>query len=235
MLTAPSLDRLHELDPELAAALGNVPVPIRPVRRGPMTLPPGRTDPLLGAVLVDGLVAQEVLLADNVSHELLGPGDVLLPWPDDDPTALVPAQARWTAFAPARLALVHARLAVVAPDVTRVLVRRAAERSRRQSLAQAVAQLNGVDRRVLALFWLLAERWGRVTRDGVAVQVSVPHRVIAGLVGARRPTVSSALIRLQAEGRLVRRAADWLLTGDPVGAPAADVVRIIAVRNAHAA
>jgi DNA-binding FadR family transcriptional regulator len=99
----------------------------------------------------------------------------------------------------------------------------------RRSITQAISQLNRVDRRLLALFWHLAERWGRVSRDGIAVPLVLSHRLIGELVGARRPTVSTALAELAREGELIRREdGTWLLTGEPVAVPdqsAAEVIR----------
>jgi hypothetical protein len=113
-----------------------------------------------------------------------------------------------------------------------MLIDRLTERSQRISLMQSISQLNGVDRRLLTLFWHLAERWGRVTASGVAVGVPVPHRVLAQLVGARRPTVSTALSRLAESGELTRdRNGGWLLTGAPVGMPTEEAARIIRVRR----
>ena len=53
------------------------------------------------------------------------------------------------------------------------------------------------------------------------------HRLIGELVGARRPTISTALAELARDGQLVRREdGTWLLTGEPVDVPmAAEVVR----------
>jgi hypothetical protein len=42
----------------------------------------------------------------------------------------------------------------------------------RVAVAQAISQLNRVDRRLLAMFWHLAERWGRVTADGTAIPLT---------------------------------------------------------------
>jgi len=55
---------------------------------------------------------------------------------------------------------------------------------------------------------------GRVGKDGVIVGLALSHRMIGSLVGARRPTVSTALARL-ADDRRVQRRPDglWLLTG----------------------
>jgi hypothetical protein len=68
---------------------------------------------------------------------------------------------------------------------------------------------------MLVLLWVLAERWGRVSRDGVRVPVGLPHRMLATLVGARRPSVTTALAGLAREGLIERTAEGWLLHGDP--------------------
>jgi hypothetical protein len=103
------------------------------------------------------------------------------------------------------------------PEVGAVIVDRLSERTHRLSISQAISQLNRVDQRLLALFWHLSERWGRVSRDGIVVPLALSHRLIGELVGARRPTVSTALAELARAGRLVRRDdGTWLLTGEPM-------------------
>ena len=73
-----------------------------------------------------------------------------------------------------------------------------------------------MDRRLKALFWHLAERWGRVSGDGVIVPLALTHRILGQLVGARRPTVSTALTELAEREELTRRPdGSWLLRGDP--------------------
>lgn len=99
-------------------------------------------------------------------------------------------------------------------------------------MAQAISQLNGVERRVLAVFWHLAERWGHVSPDGIVVPLCLPHRVVAQLVGARRPTVSTALGRLMRQGRNSRRDdGGWVLAGEPVGLPVGDAGRVVRMRR----
>jgi CRP/FNR family transcriptional regulator, cyclic AMP receptor protein len=67
---------------------------------------------------------------------------------------------------------------------------------------QTISHLNRVDRRVLAL------------------PLALSHSMIRQLVGARRPTVSTAIAQLVREGHVARGAAGtWVLTGRPVGAP----------------
>jgi Crp-like helix-turn-helix domain len=138
---------------------------------------------------------------------------------------------RWNALAAVRLALIDRRVAAQLgryPEIGAVIVDRLSERAQRLAITQAISQLNRVDRRLLALFWHLAERWGRVSREGIAVPLALSHRLIGELVGARRPTVSTALAELAREGKLVRRDdGTWLLTGEPVSASAsaAEVIR----------
>jgi CRP/FNR family cyclic AMP-dependent transcriptional regulator len=185
----------------------------------------------LGLLLIDGVLAREVVLSDTVSTELLGPGDIVRPWHLEGPPELLPVSVRWNALAQVRLALVDRRLATVLgryPEIWAVLVDRLSERAQRLAITQAISQLNRVDRRLLALFWHLAERWGRVSRDGIAVPLALSHRLIGELVGARRPTVSTALAELARTGQLVRRDdGTWLLTGEPLSESAnpAEVVR----------
>src|ERR1044072_3540550 len=82
------------------------------------------------------------------------------------------------------------------PEITAGLFDRLSERSLRLATTQAISQLTRVDRRLKALFWHLAERWGRVSGDGVIVPLALTHRILGQLVGARRPTVSTALSEL---------------------------------------
>jgi CRP/FNR family transcriptional regulator, cyclic AMP receptor protein len=189
----------------------------------------------VGLLVLDGLMTRELVLADNVSAELLGPGDLVRPWQAAGPERLVPYDIRWTALVRTHLAVLDRRFAAALthyPQVNAMLIDRLTERSQRLSLMQAISQLNGVDRRLLTLFWHLAERWGRVTPSGVVVPVVIPHRVLAQLVGARRPTVSSALGQLAERAELVREPnGGWLLTGAPVGMPTEEAARIVRVRR----
>ena len=188
-----------------------------------------------GLLVISGLMIRELALADNVAAELLGPGDLVRPWQAAGPERLVAYETRWTALERTELGVLDRRFALALarfPEVNAMLIDRLTERSQRVALMQSISQLNGVDRRLLTLFWHLAERWGRVTRAGIVVAVPVPHRVLAQLVGARRPTVSAAVRRLAESGELVREPdGSWLLTGAPVGMPNAEAARIVRVRR----
>ncbi len=102
------------------------------------------------------------------------------------------------------------------PEIFAALMDRAARRAERLVVTQAIAHLTRVDDRLLALLWLLAERWGRVVPGGVLVSLRLPHRTLAGMVGARRPSVTTALGQLMARGAIERRAdGAWILRGAP--------------------
>jgi hypothetical protein len=63
-----------------------------------------------------------------------------------------------------------------------------------------------------------------MTPDGVMIPLTLSHRMLSQLVGARRPTVSTALAELAREKELRRlENGTWLLTGKPAGAPAGDL------------
>lgn len=176
----------------------------------------------VGLLLLEGVVSRELVVADQVSTELLGPGDLIRPWQGTRGAGLLPAQAVWSVLSTVSLAVLDRRFAVETaryPEVTAALFERLGERSLRLATTQAISQLTRVDRRLKALFWHLAERWGRVSGDGVVVPLALTHRILGQLVGARRPTVSTALSELAEREELIRRPdGTWLLRGDPPGA-----------------
>ena len=62
--------------------------------------------------------------------------------------------------------------------------------------------------------------------------MTLSHRMLGQLVGARRPTVSTALGELVRHGELARRDdGTWLLTGTPVGVPEPEIERVIPMRR----
>ena len=77
--------------------------------------------------------------------------------------------------------------------------------------------LNGhlLNRRLLLLLWHLADRWGRVTPDGVRIPLRLTHTLLADLVASRRPSVTTALALLEHEGHLVRDDNTIILVGEP--------------------
>lgn len=189
----------------------------------------------LGLLLIDGVLAREVVLEDTVSTELLGPGDVVRLWAEDGEGELLKQHVRWQVLADARVAVLGRRFARALPrhpEVNAQLMNRVCVRAERLATMQAISHLNSVERRLHALLWHLAERWGRMSTAGVVVPLTLSHRLLGELVGARRPTVSTALAALDRDGKLSRRDdGTWLLTGEPPGTPAEGTNRVVSHRR----
>jgi CRP/FNR family transcriptional regulator, cyclic AMP receptor protein len=236
---------LLDVDPDLGADLApeRFAIARHEIRAIPLLLRRGAWSPEeigplncsgVGFLVLDGVLAREVVLEDTISTELLGPGDFIRPRSDEDPS-LLRQRVRWQVLAEARMAVLAGSFAKAVrryPELSEALTNRALARSQRLATTQAISHLNSVERRVCALLWHLAERWGRVTGDGIVVPLTLSHRLLGELVGARRPTVSTALAALERQGKVRRREdATWVLTGDPPGAPAAQVRRVVSHRR----
>jgi CRP/FNR family cyclic AMP-dependent transcriptional regulator len=222
--------RLLEADPELGALLSpgrraeaerELLVRTHRLSVGPWDVSrlAGASADHVGLLVLDGVISRELVVADHVSAELLGPGDLVRPWQGASAAGLLPVQAIWSVLSTVTLAVLDRRFAAEAaryPEITAALFDRLGERSLRLATTQAISQLTRVDRRLKALFWHLAERWGRVSGDGVVVPLALTHRILGQLVGARRPPVATALSELAEREELIRRPdGSWLLRGDP--------------------
>jgi CRP/FNR family transcriptional regulator, cyclic AMP receptor protein len=170
----------------------------------------------LGLFVLDGLLMRRVTVGKRAACELFGAGDLIRPWDSDGEYDPLPITLDWVVLRPARLAILDTAFALrIArwPSITSRLISKVAQRARYLALTQAVTHLPRTHARLLMLFWLLAERWGRVTRDGVQITLPLTHEVLSVLVGSHRPTVTIALQRLARAGLLTREGSDrWLLT-----------------------
>jgi hypothetical protein len=179
----------------------------------------GDREGALGLLLVDGLVTRRVQLGNSTCAELLGQGDVLRPWQEDSGWGVVTFQAEWSVLQPARLAVLDWRSARVCgrwPALMEALLSRSVHRSRCLAFHMAISHLTRVDVRLRALFWFLADRWGRVSPEGIVVPLELTHATLAHLVGAQRPSVTTALGQLAEQGKLTRRdGGGWLVHGEP--------------------
>jgi hypothetical protein len=188
-------------------------------------LEPGRwevphdTTGRLGFLMLDGLLARDVVLVGTTCTELLGEGDVIQPWIPSTDDGLVRYHVLWHVLAPTRLAVLDesfSRALADWPQVMATLLERAIRRTLRMSVHQALLQLSPVETRLLVLFWHLAERWGRVTPDGISIRLRMSHELLGQLVGCRRASVTTALHRVHDSGLVLRRAdGTWLLRGSP--------------------
>jgi CRP/FNR family transcriptional regulator, cyclic AMP receptor protein len=172
----------------------------------------------IGLLVMDGLLSRTIRFAGLESPELVGAGDLLRPWEEEQDGSLDFA-ADWRVLERTTLAVLDDRFArriCRVPGVASGLLTRAVERSRWLSFQLAIAHVRRAEPRVLMLFWHLADRWGRVTPRGIVVPLRLTHSTIAQLVCMRRPTVSATLMRLVRCGELARnRDGTWLLTGAP--------------------
>ncbi len=176
---------------------------------------PRHFDGWLGMLVLDGLLVRRVEVGGLRCCELLGPGDLLRPWDEDDAGATLDSHASWRVLEPTRLALLDggfARRACRWPTVTAELMHRTLRRSRSLSILLALTQARRADVRLRTLFAHLADRWGRVTPAGIVVPVQLTHSVIAQLTGLRRPSVSLSLGELERSGEIVRLSkGSWLI------------------------
>lgn len=170
----------------------------------------------LGLFQLDGLMTRRVRVGNRSACELFGPGDIVRPWDADGEYDPLPISLEWLVLRPTRIALLDTAFALrIArwPQVTGRLCGRIAQRARTLALTQAVTHLPRAHPRLLMLFWILADRWGTVSPDGVRVTLPLTHEALAMLVGSRRPTVTLALQRLARTGLLIREGNNrWLLS-----------------------
>jgi CRP/FNR family transcriptional regulator, cyclic AMP receptor protein len=173
----------------------------------------------IGVLVMQGLLIRRVGIDGRFGAELLSRGDLLRPWQEDDALTL-PLASSWLIQAPTRLAVLDERFARLLgryPSLTSRLLGRALRRSRHLAVNMAIVHQARVDIRLHMLFWHLASRFGRVRGDGVIVPLRLTHSVLAELVAARRPTVTSALSVLAREGQVRMLENAWLLSGEPPG------------------
>lgn len=222
---SPSQVRVLEADPDLAAGLkpDQLHIAAQRVYARTEVLDAGLWEPrpsngtCLGLLILEGLICRSVAIVDRSSTELLGAGDLLRPWRHHDEDGMLPCRVEWRVLERARVVILDERFsAAIAPwpEIAAELAERAIRRSRWQAVFATISHMTRVDVRLLFAFWHFADRWGRVTPDGVVVRLPLTHESLGTLIGARRPSVTTALSGLAQRGLLrplIR--GEWLLTG----------------------
>jgi CRP/FNR family transcriptional regulator, cyclic AMP receptor protein len=233
---AASVVRVLEEDPDLCDALSDAERPLAEqhlvaaevrvaVGQWDLEHPLGRTPGDLGFLVLDGLLTRDTRIGRHETAELLGKGDLLRPWEQaEGEGGPISWSAGWRVLEPTRLAVLDARFGALAgrfPTVTACLVSRVMRRSRLIGLMLAVSAMPRLDERLVTLLWALADRWGRVGPEGTTVPLPLTHAMLARLVGAQRPSVTSTLKTLEERGFLARATTGpgWVLLGDPPGDP----------------
>jgi CRP-like cAMP-binding protein len=103
------------------------------------------------------------------------------------------------------------RAPALAANLVRVLSAQIADRE----LAVAIALEPRVERRLLLKLRQLAERWGRVTPDGIRLDLRLTHQELANMVGAVRESVTIALGRLAESGEIEVRNRTLIIRPPP--------------------
>jgi hypothetical protein len=168
----------------------------------------------LGCVVVEGVIAHDLVSGGRVAKHLLGPGDVLAPAVRRG--RYLPLLRLFGVTDEARLAVLDESFDAVVrrwPAIARALVAQVEEQMERVAVQQLISQLPRAEQRIVALLWHLADRWGYEEPQGMVLPLTLSHEAISRLVGGRRSTVSAALGTLAGAGLVTRLANDtWLLT-----------------------
>lgn len=186
----------------------------------------------LGLLVLDGLLGLRTALEGRATLELVGRGDLLQPWVQLGSEVTAPPESGWRIFEPSQVILLDRRFAETAsewPEVTAALMHRLVLRSRRLCYQLAANTSPRAEDRVLYALWSLADRWGRVTEDGVVLRLSLNHEQLAELVSAQRPSVSAALSRLREDGRLAYSRGSFVLCGE-TPAPVRELKKQVALK-----
>lgn len=181
----------------------------------PQTAAPARA---IGLLVLRGQVLRRVGLAGRYGAELIGPGDLLRPWQRDESESTMSVRIEYRVLEETRIALLDSLVSEQVaryPGLGAAFASKALARARALAIGMAIVQQPRIDLRIRLLLWHLADRYGRVRSDGILVPLQIPHAVMAELIGARRPSVTVAVRRLQARGLVARLQDGYLLVGDP--------------------
>ena len=211
----PGLIRVLDADPDLGRSLrgseldraqSGLVARAYSLRPGPWEIrAPAPEAGALGLLVLDGVLGLRTSVEGRATLELVGRGDLLQPWVQLGSEVTMPPEADWRIFEPSEVLLLDRRFAHSAaewPGVSAALMNRLVMRSRRLCYQLAVNSSPRAEDRLVYALWALADRWGRVTEDGVVLRLSLSHEQLAELVAAKRPSVSSALSRLREDGRI---------------------------------
>lgn len=209
----------------LEAAIASSAAAVMSVERGDWSPPvPSRPAGWLGYLILEGMLARKVTVEGTTWTELLGPGDILLPWKrDTELDATFPPSVSFEVLAHVRIAMLDRGFATRMapwPEVASAASARLVERVRSLTYLLATCGRVGVAERLGLMLRHFADRWGRVTPEGVVVDLpGVTHELLASQVGAARPSVTTALGGLQRRGEIRRTGPGrWLLSHPSSGA-----------------
>lgn len=241
---------LLEADPELGADLsaarferarGAITVSVMRLLPGPW-LPPGAAAAgrhRLGVLVLEGTLLREVVIAGRAGAEVLGQGDLIRPYGHLGMGAPVPSQVGWRVLTVTSLATIDRQVLIASapfPEVLAALASRAVIRAQTLGIVLAIGHIHGIKLRLLVLLWHLADRHGRVREDAVELPLPLTHRALSRIVGASRPTVSTAMRELEEESQIAKLAGGgFALLGEPPETDRAHAVAHLPARTTCAA
>jgi CRP/FNR family transcriptional regulator, cyclic AMP receptor protein len=169
-----------------------------------------------GAIVHSGMVLHDLQLGAQPGLRLLGPGEIVSL--REAPASAMLATSSHRAIPDTAVILLRSDFLLAArqaPGLVVGLQSRMAEQVERLATQLVICQLPRVEERLLAMMWLLAESWGRVTPSGTTLPLALTHELLGAMIGARRPTVTLALGELAERGALVHQDRGWLLLERP--------------------
>lgn len=173
----------------------------------------GYPDESFGILVLDGLILARLESGRAHAGWLIGAEDLLRPW--EMPEISLTREVHWQALMPSRVMRINRsfwpRLQHDAGFVQELLAG-AARTSHWLFAKSLVISAPSIEDRLVLLFALWGERWGKVTAEGIWIDLPLTHDMIAELCGARRPTVTVSLRALEEQGILTRLSrSGWLL------------------------
>jgi CRP-like cAMP-binding protein len=229
---------LLELDPDLGAeiapderelALRHAAARVITVNRGLWEFRPLASGGL-GALILGGLIVVRVDFGGLRGHiELLGEGDFISPWVGIGTEVTAPCVVSAEVVSTLRVAMLDRTFALRTarwPEIHAALMQRLIVRSRLLSMQSAINSLPRIEERLEITLWQLGYRFGRMTPDGILLDLPITHSQLAEIVSAQRPSVTMALARLREQGNISLTARHrWLLRGEPPPRLAAAKIR----------
>ena len=189
VMSRPSSVSLLGVEPDLAEVLSDEQraeaerfwLPVAAVDKGGDVVGLLEQSGAFGAIVLDGMLVQALEIGQDPTLRLIGPGSFVPP--PQPPRSMPVLGARLFAPVPTRLVLLGERLLIAArrwPWIVSSLNVRMLDYSERLATQLAICQLPRVEDRIMALMWLLAESWGRVTPAGIRLPLSLSHEVLGG-------------------------------------------------------
>jgi CRP/FNR family transcriptional regulator, cyclic AMP receptor protein len=210
-----SIVRLLQVDPDLGERLppdererARELVRLRVIRapRGTWD-PPAIDHGATGLFLISGLLVRQITLGTVSSTEVVGPSDIIRPWEDELIPNIAAPSAKWRVIEDLQLGLIDAQATAQIgrwPELSAAISGRLLRRTRALSYLMAAQHFLRVEDRLLATLWHLAGMWGRVTPQGTVVPFRLTHDTLAGIIGAQRPTTTTAIRSLTEQGKIAR-------------------------------